>query len=171
MQKIMVIGCCGAGKSTLAKKLGQLTKLPVFHLDQYYWKANWVESSKSEWEPKVQKLAAQHAWIIDGNYGSTMDIRLEKADTIIYLDYPTWKCLWRITKRTLKYWRRERPDMPQGCKERFDLEFFHYVAVFNIVRRKSLLKKIDKYKADKKIHILKSDLAQETFLNQIKNTL
>jgi len=60
------------------------------------------------------------------DYGRTMDIRIERADTIIYLDYSTLQCLWRITRRTWKYFGQERPDMHNECKERFDLDFYHY---------------------------------------------
>ena len=161
----MIIGCSGAGKSTLAKKLHQLTQLPVFHLDQYYWKPNWVESTTSEWEPVMTQLAAKEKWIIDGNYGGTMDIRIKRADTIIYLDYSTRSCLWRITKRILKYRGESRPDMTEGCVERFDLEFYHYVAVYNLTRRKSLLNKLRSLPAEKSIFILRNDGEVEQFLD------
>ncbi len=104
MDRVMIIGCCGAGKSTFSKRLSQLTGLEVIHLDQYYWKPNWEESDKEEWTDLVKKLAGKPQWIMDGNYGGTMDIRMARADTIIYLDYSTAKCLWRITKRILKGW-------------------------------------------------------------------
>ena len=164
VKRIMIIGCCGAGKSTLAKKLHQLTQLPVFHLDQYYWKPDWVESTTSEWGPKVEELATQEAWIIDGNYSGTIDSRLKRADTIIYLDYSTINCLWRITKRIFKYHGETRPDMTEGCVERFDLEFYHYVAVYNLTRRKQLLEKLSTLPTEKSIFILKNDSEVEQFL-------
>jgi len=167
VQRIMVVGCCGAGKSTLARKLQQKTGLDVYHLDQYYWKADWVETPKEDWEPVVQELCMNDAWIIDGNYGSTMDRRLKRADTVIYLDFPIYKCLWRITKRILKYRGTERPDMTTGCKERFDLEFYHYVATFNLLRRKPILDKIKNLDNSKKVLIFKSDKQTEAYLKTL----
>jgi len=137
----MVIVCCGAGKSTFSKKLAKITNLDLIHLDQHFWKPNWEETEKEQWSKIVSELANKESWIIDGNYGGSMDIRIKHADTIIYLDYPTLKCLWRVTKRIIKYHGKERPDMPKGCKERFNLEFYHYVALYNFLRRKKLIKK------------------------------
>lgn len=160
----MVIGCCGAGKSTLARKIHAMTEIPIFHLDQLYWKPNWEETAKKEWEPMVHELSNKEAWIIDGNYGSTMDQRIQRADTIIYLDFSTLQCLWRITKRIWKYHGRVRPDMTEECRERFDLGFYHYVATFNLLRRKPILKKLEQAKNNKKIHIFKNDKETERYL-------
>jgi hypothetical protein len=74
MKRIMVIGCCGSGKSTLSLKIQRITGLPLFHLDQYYWQPNWSEPSKEKWEKIVADLANKEEWIIDGNYGGTMDL-------------------------------------------------------------------------------------------------
>lgn len=168
MQRVLVLGCCGAGKSTFSKRLSEIVGLEVIHLDQHYWKANWVESAPEEWNKEVKWLAAKPSWLMDGNYAGTLDIRIKRADTIIYLDFSTIKCLWRITKRTIKHWGKERPDMPEGCKERFDLEFYHYVATFNLTRRKSLLDKLKTFKEEKEVIILKSDKESHTFLKNIK---
>jgi adenylate kinase family enzyme len=73
-QKIMIIGCCGAGKSTLTRKLHDKTKLPLVHLDELYWQSGWVEPATREWEQAVIKTSNNEAWIMDGNYGGTMDI-------------------------------------------------------------------------------------------------
>ncbi|MES2626184.1 MAG: AAA family ATPase, partial [Pseudomonadota bacterium] len=89
MQRIAIIGCGGSGKSTLANTLGQKLGLPVHHLDQLYWRPTWIETPKAEWESLQQQLCNQPAWIIDGNYGGTMDLRLAAADTVIFLDMPT----------------------------------------------------------------------------------
>ncbi len=165
--KIMVIGCCGAGKSTFSKILQQKTSLPLIHLDQCYWKPNWTTTPKEEWEAIVEELANRKEWIIDGNYNSTLDIRLEKADTVIYLDLPTWKCLWRVIKRIYQNKGRSRSDMTENCEERWDWEFILFVATFNLKRRKKLLHKINSHQKEKKIIILKNQKAIDQYLNSI----
>lgn len=167
MNRIMIIGCCGSGKSTLARKMGQLLELPVIHLDQHYWQSNWVETPTTQWTETVQQLSDQPSWIIDGNYGGTMDIRTARADTIIYLDYPTITCLWRITKRICQYHGKVRPDMPEGCRERFDVDFYHYVLTYNMLRRKKLIKKCANLQEKKRVLILKSDHEINRFIQQL----
>ena len=164
MKRVMIIGCCGSGKSTLSRNLKDKLGLPMFHLDQYYWKENWTETPKEEWTEIVKELAEKESWIIDGNYGGTMDFRMERADTIIYLDYSTIRCLWRVTKRVIKYHGKVRLDMPAGCKERFDWDFFHYVATYNLIRGKSIRRKIEHYQNTKTVIILKSDKEVNQFL-------
>ena len=102
MKKVLVIGCCGAGKSTFSRKLHNIINLELIHLDQYYHKPNWEEPEKREWEGIVNNLVQKLSWIMDGNYKGTFDIRFKEADTIIYLDYSTLKCLWRVIKRIIK---------------------------------------------------------------------
>ncbi len=167
----MVIGCCGAGKSTFARRLHAVTGIELIHLDQHYWKPDWVESDPEEWMVKAESLAARPRWIIDGNYGSTIDLRIRRADTILYFDFPTWKCLWRITRRILQYLGKERPDMPAGCRERFDLDFYHYVATFNLVKRKRLLQKLAAVEGEKRVVIFRNDGEAERFLEKLSNRL
>ena len=121
MQKILVIGCCGAGKSTFSKKLQLILNLEIIHLDQYYHKPNWEEPQQEEWKKTVNKLVQKSSWIMDGNYSETMDVRIKSADTIIYLDYPILKCFWRVIIRIFKYHGVVRSEMANGCKEQFDL--------------------------------------------------
>lgn len=168
MKRVMVIGCCGAGKSTFSKRLQTFLNIDLIHLDQYYWKPNWEEPDVIEWKRLVNGLAVRPRWIMDGNYSGTMDLRIKRADTIIYLDFSTLHCLWRITTRTLKYWRRERPDMPLGCKERFNLPFFYYVAMFNFTRRKKLLQRLKSVEKEKKIWILTNTKEITFFFKSLK---
>ncbi|MEL7122101.1 MAG: adenylate kinase, partial [Bacteroidota bacterium] len=135
MKRIMIIGCGGAGKSTLARQLHEKTGLPLIHLDKHYWLPNWVESDKKAWKQKVQQFAHEEDWIIDGNYGGTMDIRLERATTVIFLDRSRWLCLYRVMMRLLKNKGQTRMDMGAGCKERFNWEFMSYVFHYNETRR------------------------------------
>lgn len=131
MNRVLVIGPCGAGKSTLSAELGQKLNLPVFHMDKLNWNPGWVESSKDEIREKLATIVAADRWLIDGNYGGTLTERLERADTVLYLDYPISLCLRRVFRRIWTYRGRTRPDMTEGCPERFDLEFTFYLMRWN----------------------------------------
>ena len=84
MKRVLVIGCGGAGKTTLSRQLSVLTGLPVIHLDQYFWKRGWIAEEKHRWKDKVQELARAEEWIMDGNYGGTLEIRYKRCDMILF---------------------------------------------------------------------------------------
>lgn len=163
----MIIGCSGAGKTTLSHRLHELFGIELIHLDQYYWKPNWNETPKHDWEKIIHELYLKSSWIMDGNYGGTINVRFENADTIIFLDYPTLICLWRVIRRTFRYWKKERPDIKNGCKERFDIPFLHYVLMYNSTRRKSILEKLTHFQSSKKVIILRNDKEVDLFLGKI----
>lgn len=169
MNRILVIGCCGAGKSTFSKALAKLVHLPLIHLDQQYWKPNWEETKEGEWVKKVKALVVPDQWIIDGNYGGTRNIRLKRADTIIYLDYSMFVIFPRVLRRIFKYRGMVRPDMPSGCKERFDLHFLLYVLNFNRTKRKDIYATLEKAKLNKQVYIFRNDTEADRFLNQWSN--
>ncbi len=125
--RIAVIGPPGSGKSTLARTVGERLGLPVVHLDAHFWSAGWVQADEAQWRETVRALAGGERWIIDGNYSSTMDLRLPLAETIIFLDFPRWLCLLRAVRRWLTYQGRSRPDMAPGCPERFDPDFLRWI--------------------------------------------
>ena len=164
----MVIGCSGAGKSTLSRQLHTILGLELISLDQYYWKPNWTEPDKATWTRTVEKLAEKKDWIIDGSYGGTMDIRIEKADTIIFLNYSTTVCLSRVIKRTIKHWKKVRPGIPEGCRERFDIDFLHYVITYKRKRGRKLVEKLKNLEDSKQVFIFKNDLETSKFLDDIK---
>ena len=163
----MIIGCCGAGKSTLAKKVSEKTHLPLIHLDKLFWRPNWEETSKEKWENIVEKASDDPRWIMDGNYGGTMDIRLKKADTIVFLNRSTWLCLFRVIKRMLLNYGQTRFDMAKGCRERFDFDFLKYVYNFNKTRKPNILDKLNAIRQDKQIFILNNEREVRKFLSQI----
>jgi adenylate kinase family enzyme len=106
----------GAGKSFFSRALSTKTGLPVIHLDVHFWKPSWTEPSEDEWREKQQGLLATDEWITDGNDHATLDRRLERADTVVFLDTPWWICAWRAFVRGI----RKRPvgfQLPEGCEE------------------------------------------------------
>jgi adenylate kinase family enzyme len=136
MERVLVIGSPGSGKSTLAIELARSTGLPLIHLDQEYWHSGWVEPPKEDWERRVTELAARERWVMDGNYGGSLAIRLEYADTVVDLQLPAWLCVARILKRVVGSWGRVRADMAEGCPEQFSFEFLLYTAMFPRSARK-----------------------------------
>jgi adenylate kinase family enzyme len=165
----MIIGCGGSGKSTLANKLSTLLNIEAIHLDQYYWNPGWVETKPEEWTKKVRFLVQKEKWVMDGNYGGTMDIRIPKADMIIFLNFPTFTCLRRVLKRTFKHLGKVRPGMPDECKERLDLIFIHYVLMYKRTRSKGLIRKLDGLRSTKNIYILENDKQVSQFLHKIED--
>jgi adenylate kinase family enzyme len=156
MQRIMLIGSGGSGKSTLARQLGARLGLPVFHLDALYWKPGWVETPRPEWEALQRELVAGDRWIIDGNYGSTLGIRLAAADVVVYLDYSRWTCLWGVLKRRIMYAGRSRPDMAEGCPEKVDWEFVRWVWQFPAIGKPTIEAKLAKLPPGKAVIRLRS---------------
>lgn len=110
-RRIAVLGSSGAGKSTLSVALGAATGLPVVHLDKEHWQPGWTEPDRDTWNARLAELAAAPEWIIDGQYGASLCVRLERADLAIFLDLPTSLCLWRVGRRILGSYGRVRPDM------------------------------------------------------------
>ena len=131
MERILIIGCSGAGKSTLARALHTKLGLPLIHLDQLWWKENWEHVTREEFDSRLAMAVNMDRWIIDGNYSRTMEMRLPKCDTIIYLDFNRWECLLGMAQRVLGSYGKVRPDMAQGCPERFDPEFVRWIWNFN----------------------------------------
>ena len=164
MRKVLVIGPGGAGKSTFAARLGKLLKIEVLNLDKFYWSPGWLEMPKSEWLKTVEELLRRDAWIMDGNYSGTLDLRLEACDTVIFLDMDRKLCLWRVFKRAIKYRHRSRPDMAEGCHERLTLEFIQWVWNYSSRTRPKILKRLEANQGAKKIVWLRSPAEVERFL-------
>ena len=137
MQRILIIGCGGAGKSTLARQLGEKLDIPVVHLDKLFWHPGWVESSKAEIDEKIYAEMKKPQWIMDGNYNRTLAERIKHCDTVIYLDFSRWACLLGVLKRVLTTYGTVRPDMGAGCPERFDLDFLKWVWNYNRDKREN----------------------------------
>jgi len=145
MKRVIIIGPCGSGKSTLARELAPRLGLPLVHMDQLGWNAGWVETDDAELAARLAAAVAGEAWLIEGNYGSLLAPRLARADTVIYLDFPIRLCLWRLVRRILAHRGRSRPDMPEGCPERFDAGFLWYVLNWNAGPRVRTEAKLEGY--------------------------
>lgn len=164
MKRILVIGSGGAGKSTFAPRLGTILNLEVIHLDSLYWSSGWVEMPKDRWRAVVEELLQRDSWIIDGNYGGTLDLRLSACDGVIFLDVPRLICLQRVLKRVALYRKAIRPDMAAGCRERVNWEFIKYVWDYPRKRKHALLKKLNSYSQTRSVVILKSQAEIECYL-------
>jgi adenylate kinase family enzyme len=165
MRKVLVIGSGGAGKSTFAKRLGARLKTEVIHLDSIYWRAGWVETPKAEWRATIEELLKREAWVMDGNYSGTLELRLRACDTVIFLDLPRAVCLWRVGKRWLLYRKRSRPDMAAECLERFSPQFMRWVWNYPRQSRPKVLERLRANSEGKQIILLRSRAEVERFLS------
>lgn len=126
MQRIVILGNAGSGKSTLARTLGERLDLPVVHLDRLFWSPGWVEPDAEQFRTQVREAVAPDAWVCEGNYARrTFDLRLPRADLIIWLDTPRLTCFTRVLVRSAL--NRPRPDLPAGCTEKLDREFLTFL--------------------------------------------
>ena len=169
MRRISIIGSGGAGKSTLATRLGNILHLPVIHLDRLHWQPGWIETPKDEWRRKVEEIVRANRWIIDGNFGGTMEIRLAACDTVIFLDFPPAICTWRVIKRRFKYRKVTRPDMGEGCPEKLDLQFVSWVWNFTSNTKPAIEERLSRLPADKRLIRLTSPAAVKSFLLGAEN--
>ena len=142
MERILIIGCPGAGKSTLARQMAEKLDLPLIHLDSLFWLPGWVERDKGEFDALLAEELGKPQWIIDGNYGRTLSARLEACDTVILLDFGRFACLRGVLKRVITQRGKVRPDMGAGCPERFDRAFLKYVWSFRKTQRNKLFAKL-----------------------------
>ena len=167
MEKIVVIGSAGAGKSTFAQKLGSILKINVIHLDRYFWQPHWKEKPRDTRIEIQQHLVQEERWIIEGTYLSSSDSRLNAADTFIFLDMPRLLCLWRVFRRRFEYARKARPDLAEGSPEQLSIPYILKILVFPHRGRKILLQKF-RYFAPEKIVWLHSKKEVSDFLQKYR---
>lgn len=167
MRRILLIGSPGAGKSTLARALGARFNLPVTHLDRLWWQPGWVELGHEKFRPLVEELVAAEKWVIDGNYSATWDLRMPRADTILWLDLPRRVCMWRVFRRSLTLYGKVRADLAPGCPERFDAEFFRYVWTFKAAHEEKTMDALRRHGRHARIIRLRSDEGIRNFISGI----
>lgn len=169
MKRILVIGSSGAGKSTFSRRLSKITGLPVIHLDTLFWNPGWVETPKDEWNKKVETALLGEEWIMDGNFSGTMEMRFKACDTAIFLDLPRAVCVYRILKRVATYQKGSRPDMAEGCGEKFDWEFIKWVWNYPKRSKPKVEELLKRFENEKNIIRLSSKKEIENFLMSLES--
>ena len=162
MKKVIIIGCCGSGKSTLARHLHACTGIPLFHLDQLNWNENKTTVEKEVFLKRVQDVIQKDSWIIDGNYGSSIEMRMQACDTVFFLDYPVDVCIQGIHERVGKV----RTDIP-WVEDEVDEGLIEFVRNYEKEDRPEILELLSKYK-EKDIHIFRNRKDAKIYLESLK---
>lgn len=127
MQRVLVLGPGGAGKSVLSRELAGITGLPVIHLDREFFKPGWVKPARDEWLATIARLLAGDAWIADGTHADTLEYRLGFADGVVLLDYSRWVSVRGVFTRLARRKGRRRADLAPGCRNRLDRDYASWV--------------------------------------------
>jgi adenylate kinase family enzyme len=165
VQRVAIVGSGGAGKSTFARALGQVTGIPVIHLDENYWNPGWTETPRDEFADIQGALVAQERWIIDGHYAHTLDLRFARADTVIVLAPPRRVCIYRVVKRVMLNWHRD--IQAPGCPEHLDLSFLQWLWDFPHTGRPTLAAALRRHEDHLEVVHLTSSASMRRFLTQI----
>ena len=169
--KIAIIGNGGSGKTTLGFLLHETLKLPLYHLDQYYWEPNWQRKNVQDFVSIHAQLCTNEQWIIEGANHKYLPDRIKHADVILFLDMPRRLCLWRAIKRAVANWGRVIPGAPQGCSQRvFSYGFFvflRWIWSYNSKNRTRVMGLLDEARAHNKVvYILRSSQEVISFVQE-----
>ncbi len=167
MRRVAIIGCSGSGKSTLARKMGERLGLPVIHLDLLYWRAEWRAVTDVEMRVAVDAASMGDAWISEGLAIDSSALRLCRADTIVWLDVPRQTCLRRAILRVPLNLGRARPDLPDGCPEKFDMTFYRWIWRFDRDVRPRLRAAIRRFGAKARVIRLSNDREIAAFVSSL----
>lgn len=170
MNRIMIFGFSGGGKSTIAAELGKRLGIIPLHLDSVHWLPGWIENSKENEREAVAEYIRNDRWIIEGNYrGVLWRERIEKCDTLIFVDVNRFVCLKNVVMRYFKHRGSTRPDMGEGCNEKLDLEFIKWVLYDG---RKKRLKNLETVRfaqtLNKQVYILKNRKQINKWLDSVE---
>ena len=169
--RVVVTGMAGSGKSTFARQLSAKSGLPAIHLDRHFWKPGWEAPSDTEWRDLQSTLLAGEKWIADGNYYETLDLRLERAHTVVYLDTPWWLCAARAFVRGLR--RPAGTQLPDGCEDngwiriRDEWWLMWRVWLGRRSERERELAIVAKHGSHATLHVLSSKQAIQQFLDNV----
>ncbi len=166
-RRILVLGCSGAGKSTLARQLGERLRLPVHHLDALFWQPGWVLMPKPERISLLETIMRNDAWIIDGNYDSTMEQGIAGADAILVLDLAPARCLWRVLKRRFADHNRLRADRALGCREQLDLHHLWIIGRYRQTKRPLVRQRVANRRPETALVTLRTPREVTTLLQAI----
>ncbi|MBR0895059.1 DNA topology modulation protein [Bradyrhizobium tropiciagri] len=169
MQRVLVMGSSGSGKSTFARRLSAMTGVPTVSIDALFWKPGWVESDKNEFEHRMIAAAREPRWIMDGNYMryGAGELRRELSDTIIWFDLPRSTCMLGIFRRIAGSYGQVRPEMAEGCPEKIDLEFFRYVWTYRQQQRPRLLDYFKGLRADQALVCFTDRVQADDYLESV----
>jgi adenylate kinase family enzyme len=166
MQKINVVGCPGAGKSTLARQISKQTGLPIIHLDKTYHDASHPYADPSVWNAHIDDFVNRPAWIIDGVHQTTYERRFKNADLTVFLDFPLRICLWRVVLRWYKNRGTQRPDMPQGWREHLGINFILFVLTYRHKERPAVYRALQAYAEKTSVYVAKTPKDVEALLTR-----
>ena len=166
MQKVLIIGCPGAGKSTFARRLQSLTGLPLYYLDRLWHRPDRTNVTREAFDAALAGLLTRPAWIIDGNYSRTLPGRLEACDTVFFLDFPLEVCLAGVENRR----GAQRPDMP-WVEEELDAEFLQYILDFGQAQMPAIRAMLEAYRGRRQIFTFHSRAEADAWLNALAVTL
>jgi adenylate kinase family enzyme len=153
MQRVLVMGCSGSGKSTFGRQLADRLGLPFVSIDQIYWQPGWREPKPEEFTTKMTLEAEKPAWVIDGNYmrSGAGELRRARADTVLWFDLPRRVCMLSVIHRSAASYGRVRAEMAPGCPEKFDWVFWRYVWTYRAMQRPKLLAYFSALRADQRL--------------------
>ncbi len=161
MNKVLIIGCPGSGKSYFSRHLHNATGLPLFHMDMLYWHADKTHLEDDELTEKLRQILSTDQWIIDGNYNNTLELRMSHADTVCFFDLPVGDCVAGITQRI----GQQRSDMP-WVEEELDPEFLEFVTCFGETSKPRILELLQKY-PHQTVHRFTTRQESEAFIGDL----
>lgn len=172
MQRVLVLGSSGSGKSTFAARLASLTGLPMISIDAVYWQPGWTMPDIPTFSREMTNLAQGDRWIMDGNYlnHGAGELRRARADAVFWFDLPRWICLSRILMRSVRSYGRVRPEMAKGCPERFDAEFIRYVWTYRAQQRPKLLTYFQGLRNDQPLVTFARRTGADAYLTAMRRT-
>lgn len=170
MERVLILGPGGAGKSALSRSIGERTGLPVVHLDVLFWGPGWSAVPREQALARLTAAVDGERWVLDGNFLQDVDAdgRLRRADTVVFLDLSRWLCLWRVTKRMLRDRKRRRADLPDGADESFDPDGMRWIWNYHRTDRPNVLRLLAGLGPDVAVHHLRTRAQVRRFVEQLR---